>query len=78
MAQAQLELLHEKTGQYGVMVRRTFPVFDSVAGLRMALSLKIKVSSVLGCDMYMLVSRRGIITRTTLRAFYLSIERSHC
>lgn len=41
--QAQAELLHEKAGQYGVMVRRSFPPFDSVPGLRMALSLKIKV-----------------------------------
>ncbi|CAM9911722.1 unnamed protein product, partial [Scytosiphon promiscuus] len=39
---AQLELLHEKAGQYGVMVRRSFPTFDSVGGLRMALSMKIK------------------------------------
>ncbi|CAM9402424.1 unnamed protein product, partial [Hapterophycus canaliculatus] len=39
---AQLELLHEKAGQYGVMVRRSFPTFDSIGGLRMALSMKIK------------------------------------
>ena len=41
--QAQLELLHEKAGQHTVMVRRSFPAFDSIGGLRMALSIKIKV-----------------------------------
>ena len=41
--QAQLELLHDKAGQFGVTVRMTFPKFNSSSGLRMALSLKIKV-----------------------------------
>lgn len=42
VVQAQLELLHEYAGQYGVMVRRSFPAFDSVPGLRIALTLKIQ------------------------------------
>lgn len=41
--QAQLELLHEKAGQHAVMVRRSFPSFTSIGGLRTALSIKIKV-----------------------------------
>lgn len=44
VAQAQLELLHEKAGQFGVTVRRSFPSFDSLPGLRMALAMKIKVT----------------------------------
>ncbi|CAM9913537.1 unnamed protein product [Ectocarpus sp. 13 AM-2016] len=39
---AQLELLHEKAGQHAVMVRRSFPNFTSIGGLRTALSIKIK------------------------------------
>lgn len=38
-----MELLHEKAGQFGVTVRRSFPAFDSLPGLRIALAMKIKV-----------------------------------
>ena len=43
MYQAQVELLHEKAGHHTVMVRRSFPAFNSIGGLRTALSIKIKV-----------------------------------
>lgn len=75
--QAQLELLHEKTGQYGVMVRRTFPAFDSAAGLRMALSLKIKVSSVLGVHVCF-DATADKVRCVTQRAFRSPINGGNC